>query len=163
MNVIEKFMATVSTVPVNFCTAEIINVNAFLNVIKACEHNRTDDEVYFIVNGGRRINDLSRHPGKIFAGGTSTAAGAYQFTKATWLELQTFIRLPDFSKRSQDAACIEKLRRAKVLNVIQEGLFSNAIAKLPKTLWTSLPGKKEQQKTLAECRIIYESFGGTYA
>lgn len=162
-NIVEKFRAAVLTAGNVVCTPALTNIQAFLMVIKSCEHNSTSDDVYYTVNGGQRINDLSRHPGKIFSRGVSTAAGAYQFTKGTWLELQALIRLPDFSKKSQDAAAIEKLRRVGVLSLIERGQFDQAIAKLPFQLWTSLPGKKEPQKTLAECRAIYETFGGSYA
>ena len=59
---------------------------------------------YDVLNGGERFTDYSKHPCRQGAGGTSSAAGRYQFICSTWRDLQDRYPdlLPDFSPASQD-------------------------------------------------------------
>ena len=61
---------------------------------------------YNILNGGSRFSDFSKHPAMIGAGGTSTAAGRYQFIAGTWETAAKALGLTDFSPASQDRAAI---------------------------------------------------------
>ena len=158
------------------------NVNAFLKMIREAEVSRWLVNPYAVVYAYEfTITDFSDHPANLgWAGGklsdamcknaglgkgcVSTAAGAYQFIKPTWNALARKLRLPDFSKDSQDGACIEKLRELGALQHIQAGNFKQALSLCGST-WASLPnntykqgGKSEQQLTAA-----YLSNGGAIA
>lgn len=59
---------------------------------------------YNVLNGGETFTDMSDHPRRVGAGGTSTAAGKYQFVEATWDRAAAALNLPDFSPASQEKA-----------------------------------------------------------
>lgn len=59
---------------------------------------------YNVINGGETFTDMSDHPRRRGAGGTSTAAGKYQFVEATWDRAAAALNLPDFSPASQEKA-----------------------------------------------------------
>src|SRR5271163_1232704 len=74
------------------------------------------------------ITDFSDHPavlgtwdGVHWAGGLSTAAGAYQIIKPTWISLKARLNLPDFSPASQDAAATELIRERSALDMVNGG------------------------------------------
>ena len=138
------------------------NLKAFLMVIKYCEHGKTDDAVYYIRNGGSKLTSLASHPMGKGAKGTTSASGAYQIVKGTWLEVKAKLNLPDFSPKSQDLAAVSILKSKGALELIKRGKLEQAIKKLPYKLWTSLPGKFEQQKTIAQVKVVYEKAGGKY-
>lgn len=62
----------------------------------------TEAPGYDYQNGGQRFSNFKDHPRTVGAGGTSTAAGRYQFVKGTWDRVQTTLKLPDFGPASQD-------------------------------------------------------------
>lgn len=62
----------------------------------------TEAPGYDYQNGGQRFSNFKDHPRTVGAGGTSTAAGRYQFVKGTWDRVQNTLKLPDFSPASQD-------------------------------------------------------------
>jgi muramidase (phage lysozyme)/uncharacterized Zn ribbon protein len=72
---------------------------ALLSVISG-----TEAHGYDILNGGQRFGSFADHPGFVGAGGTSTAAGRYQFVKGTWKLAAEALGLQDFSPASQDRA-----------------------------------------------------------
>lgn len=77
--------------------------NAARPVLNAIASTEAPD--YYTRNGGSKVTDLSDHPGKGYGpGGTSSAAGRYQFVYGTWKEAQAALNLPDFSPESQDKA-----------------------------------------------------------
>jgi lysozyme len=147
-------------------------VGAFLYMIRASEHvyprDVLNDAAYNIFYGGSRFNDLSDHPtltgekrgiplpdaicksAGLKPGCVSTAAGAYQIIRPTWVRLKQTYGLPDFSKESQDAAAIYLLMESGALELIQQGRIEEAIRKASK-IWASLPGNTYQQnpKSLA--------------
>ena len=147
-----------------------VNVNAFLYMIRSCEHRYptdvVNDECYEIFYGGTRFVDLSDHPvitGELApvplpdhmckAAGLktpcySTAAGAYQFIRPTWTRLRNKLGLDDFGFASQDRAALELLRETGVVDLIEEGEIENAIRKASK-VWASLPGNHYQQNPKA--------------
>lgn len=64
----------------------------------------TESPGYNVLNGGERFTSFADHPRRKGAGGTTTAAGRYQFVKATWDRAATALNLKDFSPESQDKA-----------------------------------------------------------
>lgn len=54
-----------------------------------------------VINGGETFTDTTDHPRKKGAGGSSTAAGAFQFVAGTWDEAKAALGLKDFSPASQ--------------------------------------------------------------
>lgn len=59
---------------------------------------------YNVLNGGETFTDFSDHPRRVGAGGTSTAAGKYQFIEDTWDRAAAALGLTDFSPASQEKA-----------------------------------------------------------
>lgn len=147
-----------------------VDVNAFLYMIRSCEHRFPTDVVndacYEIFFGGERFADLSDHPvitgelapvalpeAQCRAAGLqspcySTAAGAYQFIRPTWKRLRDKLGLDDFSFANQDRAALELLDETGVLDLIKEGEIESAIRKAGK-IWASLPGNTYQQNPKA--------------
>jgi len=142
------------------------NIKAFLFTIRASEHRYpndvTNDAAYHIFYGGKRFYDMSDHPvltgelkpvplpnnicaaSGLGPGCVSSAAGAYQFIKATWVRLRDKMQLPDFSPASQDLAAVQLLDDIGALKLVQSGDIEGALAKASK-VWASLPGSKAQQ------------------
>jgi lysozyme len=98
----------------------------------------------------------------------STAAGAYQFLYSTWKDCKRALNLPDFSELSQDKAALLLLKRLKVIDLIETGRFTEAIAKT-NSIWASLPSvegatnKADQNpKKFTEALASYKQAGGTF-
>jgi muramidase (phage lysozyme) len=147
-----------------------IDVNAFLYMIRSCEHrfpnDVTNDACYEIFYGGTRFADLSDHPvitgelapvalpeAQCKAAGLkspcySTAAGAYQFIRPTWTRLRNKLGLDDFGFANQDRAALELLDESGILSLIEQGEIESAIRKAGK-VWASLPGNTYQQNPKA--------------
>ena len=134
------------------------NVQAFLAMIKKAEGTANKGNPYAVCYAYRHtIQNFSDHPAitgewrgeplsaamckgaGLGPGCVSTAAGAYQIIKPTWVNLQKKLRLPDFSPASQDAAAIELLRHRGAIPAIEQGRFADAI-NLTKKDWASLTG-----------------------
>ena len=147
-----------------------IDIQAFLYMIRSCEHrfptDVVNDDCYEIFYGGTRFADLSDHPvitGELApvplpeamcrAAGLkspcySTAAGAYQFIRPTWTRLRNKLDLDDFGFASQDRAALQLLDESGILSLIEEGEIESAIRKASK-IWASLPGNAYQQNPKA--------------
>ncbi|WP_336742119.1 hypothetical protein [Aureimonas altamirensis] len=69
-----------------------------LNVIAG-----TESPAYNVINGGERFASYGDHPRRVGRGGSSTAAGRYQFVKGTWDRVARNIGAKDFSPSNQDA------------------------------------------------------------
>jgi lysozyme len=147
-------------------------VGAFLYMIRASEHvyprDVVNDAAYSIFYGGSRFYDFKDHPvvtgekrgvplpeavckaAGLRAGCVSTAAGAYQIIRPTWIRLRDKYGLPDFGKDSQDAAAIYLLVESGAYDLLVAGDIEGAIKKASK-IWASLPGNQYQQnpKSLA--------------
>src|SRR3989442_550697 len=80
------------------------NVQAFLALIRQAESGND----YGVIAGGAHFDDFSEHPFIVDPNrprplGT-TAAGAYQMTRPTWIMARDGAGVSDFSPASQDAA-----------------------------------------------------------
>ena len=128
------------------------NVQKYLRMIAQAEGTLNgNSNPYQVAFGGEQIQDLSAHPNvrkqfKQTDGKTNvtTAAGAYQFIKPTWDNLQKRLNLPDFSPRSQDMAAVALLQENGALPHVLQGDFDTAIAKSGRT-WASLPSSPYAQ------------------
>lgn len=77
-------------------------------------------------------------------GCVTTAAGAYQIIRPTWLRAQRALGLPDFSPASQDAAAVWLLQDCGAMAKLVAGDVEGAIKKASK-VWASLPGATTKQ------------------
>lgn len=77
-------------------------------------------------------------------GHTSTAAGAYQITVATFDEFKKKLGLKDFKPESQDKIAVGIIKEAKALDLINDGKIKDAIGKLNRR-WAALPGGSQAQ------------------
>ena len=122
----------------------------------------TESPDYNTVYGGRKVRDLSWHPGisvpigsGLNAGRTSSAAGRYQFLAPTWEAQARKLGLTDFSPESQDIAAWDladtiygnKTGR-DLLTDLRSGdpNVHSHIGKALSSVWTSLPGGIEQRQ-----------------
>lgn len=128
---------------------ELINVRAFLKLIRYAEHERDDDGVYMILYGGATFTGVAEHPNKAVTkwGHTSNAAGAYQILYSTWAEAKKKGIVLDFSRASQDILAVKKLHSRGAYAFVVAGDVENAIPKL-RNEWTSLPGAKQSKMTM---------------
>lgn len=124
------------------------------------------------------ITDFSEHPavlgswtgepldslGPEYVGKVSTAAGAYQLIKPTWVALRYKLQLPDFTPPSQDAAAIELVRQHGALDLLNQGEVQRAIA-MCASEWASLPGGASGQPSRSMASLIqaYGDAGGAFA
>jgi len=155
------------------------NVAAFLAMLRASEGTADAANPYAVCYGKTFvIADFSDHPavlgnwkgeslanlGPAYVGEVSTAAGAYQIIKPTWISLKARLNLPDFSPASQDAAAIELIRENNALDLITAGQLATAILRC-RAIWASLPGGAAGQphQTFAQLMTAYSGAGGSFA
>jgi lysozyme len=148
------------------------NVAAILATIRHSEGSDRADDPYRVVYGFEiTLQNLSDHPaitgewlGVQTPWGHTSAAGAYQIEKATWIDCKTQLGLHDFTGPSQDDCAILLLKRAGGLALINSGQVTAAIAAC-RGVWASLPGGSsgQPQKTLASLVDFYTSAGGQLA
>jgi lysozyme len=118
------------------------NVSAFMALIRRVE----SEDDYGVIAGGVRFDDFSEHPfvvqwDRARPIGT-TASGAYQMVRGTWMLARDNLGLTDFSPASQDAAA-DWLLKYKVpgqnavrpegtgiYGLIEAGRFDEAMAAL---------------------------------
>jgi muramidase (phage lysozyme) len=116
------------------------NVSAFLKAIAEAEGGGYDFK-YGAIKGKRndpwRFSDFSTHPGPGF-GGSTTAAGMYQITIATWRQHGGKMGLTDFSPTTQDLMAVEILRSLRIIDKIRSGDVAGAIGPAART-WAALP------------------------
>jgi muramidase (phage lysozyme) len=116
------------------------NVGAFLKAIAEAEGGGYDFK-YGAIKGKRndpwRFSDFSTHPGPGF-GGSTTAAGMYQITIATWRQHGGRMALTDFSPATQDLIAVEILRSLRLIDKIKSGDIAGAIGPAART-WAALP------------------------
>jgi muramidase (phage lysozyme) len=119
------------------------------------------------------FSDESTHPGAGY-GGSTTASGRYQVTKATWAELSVkAMGLSDFTPGTQDLIAVELLRNVNAIEPLISGDLKVAVGKASKK-WEALPmgpglanrpinGKPSGQPytEYGEVEKIYKNFGGT--
>ncbi|WP_431257214.1 glycoside hydrolase family 24 protein [Roseateles chitinivorans] len=159
------------------------NTAAFLTMLQYAEGTAGQFDPYRVCYGySHTIQDLSNHPavtgewrGQPLSdsmcelagfgpGCVSSAAGAYQLIKGTWLSVQRALSLPDFSGPSQDAAAVELIRRRGALEDVKAGRFTTAVGKC-RNEWASLPGNYAQQgqRSIETLAGWYGEAGGTIA
>lgn len=159
------------------------NISAFLAVLQQAEGTSGQGDPYRVCYGySHTIADLSDHPaitgewrGVVLPdamcqlagfgpGCVSSAAGAYQIIKGTWLGLRNALGLPDFSQASQDAAAVELIRKRGALEDVKAGRFADAVTKC-RNEWASLPGNYagQGQRSLDTLAQWFGNAGGTFA
>lgn len=113
---------------------------------------------------GERLSDAMCADAGLGPGCVSTAAGAYQIIRPTWLRLKTKLGLPDFSPASQDAAATELLRERGALARLEVGDFAGAVEKTRKE-WASLPGAGygQGERSIAWLTARFTEAGGVLA
>ena len=134
---------------------------------------------YRVVFGyGHTIADLSDHPaltgewpgvsiaflGPQYAHSISTAAGAYQITKLTWLECKATLNLPSFAPSCQDDAALWLIKEQGALDLVNSGQVADAINRCH-GIWASLPGSTAGQPTASFASLMnaYTGAGGGFA
>lgn len=157
----------------------IANEAAFLAMLRHSEgSDRAPDPYRVVYSYVHTIKDLREHPtitgewlgeslanlGPAYVGKISTAAGAYQIIKPTWVSLRDRLKLPDFSAASQDAAAIELIREKGALALVDAGRVAEAITACH-DIWASLPGSNsgQPQKSFAALIGVYGDAGGAFA
>jgi muramidase (phage lysozyme) len=116
------------------------NVRQFLAFISHSEGTGGRDGYYILV-GGRKIYDLSKHPNKVglvTKSGKSTAFGRYQTTFTTYADVAPKLGIKDMSPNSQDKIAAYLINRSGALENVLKGDFVGAIKKLG-GVWASLP------------------------
>ncbi|MGK5023125.1 glycoside hydrolase family 24 protein [Janthinobacterium sp. LB2P10] len=131
------------------------NERAFLAAIRVGEGTSAGNG-YSILFGGATFGSFDDHPALLgWRGGSlsaamcagagfgpgcvSTAAGAFQINKPTWLRVSRKLGLNDFSPASQDAAAMYLISEKGALNDVRAGRVEVAVSKVSK-VWASLPG-----------------------
>jgi muramidase (phage lysozyme) len=140
------------------------NVGAFLRAIAEAEGGGYDFK-YGAIKGKRndpwRFSDFSTHPGPGF-GGSTTAAGMYQITIATWRQHGGRMGLTDFSPTTQDLIAVEILRSLRIIDKIKSGDIAGAIGRAART-WAALPmGPDLGNAYPPQPFVKYEDFFQTY-
>jgi lysozyme len=158
------------------------NQAAFLAVIRHSEGTALAADPWRVCFGGYLIKDLSEHPAVsgewrgerlpdhlciaagMLPGCVSTAAGAYQFIKPTWLRLKAKLGLTSFDAQAQDDACLEEIKSVGALDLVNAGEIVKAIEAC-RYVWASLPGNAagQPQKTMADLIGAYGGAGGVFA
>lgn len=160
------------------------SIAAFLTVLRLAEGTEGQGrDPYRVVYGyGHTIGNLADHPAitgewrgarlpdamcinaGFKPGCVSTAAGAYQTIRGTWVSVRDALRLPDFGPASQDAAAVELIRRRGALEDVKAGRFESAVQKC-RNEWASLPGNyaKQGQRSMGTLLAWYQQHGGIYA
>jgi muramidase (phage lysozyme) len=129
------------------------NVQRALASIRAAEGTAKYQDPYSVGFGGRRIDDLSRHPGTLssFSDNSghrskTSAAGGYQFLNSSWGDMERQLGLTDFGPRSQDVAAVGLLDRSGALDNVLSGDIDGFVKDANGT-WASLPGSPYNQPT----------------
>lgn len=159
------------------------NVAAFLAILRNAEGTEGQSDPYAVCFGySHTVRDFANHPAVTgewrgarlpdemcrnagFAPGcVSTAAGAYQIIRRTWLRCQSALGLPDFSGPSQDAAAVYLIESRGALEDVKAGRLAVAVSKC-RNEWASLPGNyaKQGQRSLDELAGWFVSNGGQLA
>ncbi|MCZ2495726.1 glycoside hydrolase family protein [Xylophilus sp. Kf1] len=160
-----------------------LNLTAFLAMIRAAEGTDRSLNPYAVVFGyGPEITDLSDHPAitgewrgarlpdamcinaGYKPGCVSTAAGAYQIIRGTWVSCRNRLGLRDFSPASQDRAATYLIESRGALQDVYAGRIESAVKKC-RNEWASLPGNnaKQGQRSMGDLLASYQLNGGNFA
>lgn len=155
------------------------NQSAFLAAIRHAEGTDQALDAYRVCFGYRHtLESFADHPtvtgewrgesianlGPAYNGLVSSAAGAYQIIKPTWLALKAKLKLPDFSPASQDAAALELIAEVGASGAVARGDFQAAVYAC-NGIWASLPGSLagQPQRSLSVLLGSYLAAGGSVA
>jgi muramidase (phage lysozyme) len=155
------------------------NLAAFLATIRHSEGTDKYPDPYAVCFAGKFvITDFSDHPavlgpwhgepldflGPAYVGKVSTAAGAYQIIRPTWVALKHALGLHDFGPDAQDAAATRLIYDAGAIDLVNGGQVADAIARCS-GIWASLPGSTsgQPQQKLADLISAYADKGGAFA
>lgn len=111
-------------------------VKSFLDKI-----GKSEGADYNTLVGGRKINDLSRHPNRVglrTSAGPSTAFGKYQIVGTTDRSKLKKYRDLDYSPENQDVRAVELLRQTGSLDALQQGDETTAMRRAGRE-WASIP------------------------
>jgi muramidase (phage lysozyme) len=146
-----------------------VNVQAFLKLLRYCEHRREDDGVYYVVYGGARFTDTKEHPHIIVYDKSDTAkkhphtpAGAYQITFATWSSAKKLGVVSDFTPAQQDKLAVWIIAYQDALDDVKAGNLEAAYAKL-KGQWSSLPGASQSHVSAADAKARFDRYVAEYS
>lgn len=94
----------------------------------------------------------------------SSAAGAYQIIRPTWVKLKARLGLVDFRSESQDLAAIDLIRSRGALADVLAGRLDAAVRKC-NTEWASLPGNLagQPQRRRDDLLTVFTDAGGISA
>lgn len=98
-------------------------------------------------------------------GCVSTAAGAFQINKPTWLEAKRALGLPDFTEASQRKAMAWIVGQQGATSAVERGDIQSVI-KLISKRWASLAGAGyagQQERSLGTLIAYYQDAGGAVA
>lgn len=156
------------------------NERAFLAAIRVGEGTSASNG-YSILFGGATFGSFADHPAVLgWRGGSlsdamcaaagfgpgcvSTAAGAFQINKPTWLRVSRKLGLTDFSPASQDAVALELISEKGALADVRAGRVEIAVGKVRK-VWASLPGAGYGQGEVKLAAFVgnYANAGGAVA
>lgn len=167
----------------NDMTTQQQNIAAFLGMIRQAEGTASQSNPYAVCYGYRyTLRNFSDHPAitgewrgerlpdamcanaGFGSGCVSTAAGAYQIIKPTWLRARDRLGLLDFTAASQDAAAVDLIARRGALEDVKAGRIASAIVKC-KNEWASLPGNyaRQGQRNIGDLIAWYQQNGGITA
>lgn len=181
---VETFVNTMTEQPANV-PQEIADANAsaFLQLLQQSEGTASQPDPYACCYGySHTVQDMSDHPAVtgewrglqlsdsmctaagFGPGCVSSAAGAYQVVKGTWLRARNALGLLDFSAASQDRAALWLVQQRGALEDVKAGRIAQAIQKC-RNEWASLPGNyaKQGQRQLSQLVAWYQTAGGTLA
>src|SRR6478609_8530929 len=109
---------------------------------------------YTMKQGGSHFEDFSQFPEGVGPGGTSTAAGRYQFISGTWHDVANKLGLKDFSPENQDKAAwylaasrYHQKTGGDLEADVKAGKYFEIAAAL-KDIWPSLPGGSQSHQTM---------------
>ncbi|UQV43965.1 glycoside hydrolase family 104 protein [Janthinobacterium lividum] len=156
------------------------NERAFLAAIRVGEGTSASNG-YSILFGGATFGSFADHPALLGWGGVkltdkmcanagfgpgcvSTAAGAFQINKPTWLRVRGKLGLSDFSPESQDAAALWLIGDKGATSDVRAGRVAAAVSKVSK-VWASLPGAGYGQGEVKLAAFVnnYVNAGGAVA
>jgi muramidase (phage lysozyme) len=109
---------------------------------------------YDIKNGGAHFFGYNRFPEGVYPGGTTSAAGRYQFVSKTYASEAGRLGLTDFSPASQDKAAWDlawstyRSQTGRDLEAdLKNGHHNTDIAQALKNVWPSLPGGSQSTES----------------
>ena len=140
------------------------NVRPFLHAIRLGE-GTADEDGYRRIVGGELFDSFAHHPRRAIwiprYGVWSTAAGAYQLIKDTWVSLVRMYGFEDFSPDNQDQAAVALIAEKGALDDVISGEPMIAAHKC-REVWASLPDSMAGQRAVSAQQFLseYEKWGG---